>query len=138
MPAVVQYRPLPAVGDLVWCRFPLMEALGNPGPKPRPALIIAVAPLEHAVQLIYGTTQRTTTLYPSEFVMDPADAGFSTSGLSFRTKFDFNKRVTLKFDSDWFAPAPGLPKNIPLPKLGAMHSCYYGSAKKAFENSRKG
>lgn len=122
------FHPLPATGDILWSHFP--QSVGTPGPKPRPVLVVAVSILDHVVEVIYGTSKKTTRIYPSEFVLDPSDIGFKISGLSYRTKFDFRQKVKLPFDSDWFSQAPNVV-NSPLPKLGTLHSCYYKMASAA-------
>ncbi|MBO3274152.1 type II toxin-antitoxin system PemK/MazF family toxin [Pseudomonas schmalbachii] len=124
-----KFQPLPAPGDIVWCQFP--EIIGKPGPKSRPALVTAISASDHAVEVVYGTSQKTNRIYPGEFVIDPADPGFSVSGLAARTKFDFNQRYKLPFDSDWFAIAPGYSGQLPVPKLGVLHPSYMPVAKKA-------
>jgi hypothetical protein len=125
------FNPLPAPGDIVWCHFP--QSIGKPGPKPRPALVLACAPTTHEIMVAYGTSQKTDphSIYPGEFVMDPQDAGFSVSGLTYRTKFNLADRVKIPFDSNWFEPAPGLDAATPLPKMGIMHPSYFKAAKKA-------
>lgn len=122
------FHPLPATGDILWSQFP--QSVGTPGPKPRPVLVVAVSILDHAVEVIYGTSQKTNRIYPSEFVLDPSDPGFKISGLSYRTKFDFRQKVKLPFDSDWFSQAPKVV-NSPLPKLGTLDSCYFIAARAA-------
>ena len=116
------YFPLPTPGDIVWCAFP--ETVGQPGPKNRPALVVRVAPTTHAVSVVYGTSRRTDKLFPTEIVLDPTDAGFALSGLSYRTKFDLAVQVQLPFDGTWFSPAPGPQINSPLPKMGVLHPGY--------------
>lgn len=123
------FTPLPAAGDIVWCRFP--ESIGVPGPKPRPALVLATAQTGHAVIVVYGTSQKTQNIYPTEFVLDPGDPGFAVSGLSLRTKFDMAHQIRLSFDSDWFTAAPGLSANLPLPKMGVLHPGYVRMAREA-------
>ncbi|WP_282348062.1 hypothetical protein [Pseudomonas sp. PS01301] len=126
-----QFTPLPEPGDIVWCYFPHQEDAGAPGPKERPALVIRVSEADHAVQVAYGTSKRTHQIHKGEFVMDPADGGFQISGLSVRTKFDLNRREQLYFDAEYFAPAPGVHTQSPLPKMGTMHSSYYAELQKA-------
>ena len=126
-----QFHPLPAPGDIVWCNFPQMEDLGQPGPKPRPALIVSVAPVGHAVEVAYGTTQRTDKLFPGEFLIAANDPGFSDSGLDKDTKFDLARTVKLTFDSNWFAPAPGPYALTPSPKMGILHASLYTRASRA-------
>jgi hypothetical protein len=125
----IRFRPLPAPGDFVWCHFP--EEIGNPAPKARPALVVAVFDDDHAVRIAYGTTQKTEKLYPGEFVLDPADAGFLLSGLTQRTKFDLNNEVEVFFDSDWFAPNQSVYASTPLPKMGRLDISYFPAVQKA-------
>lgn len=127
-----KFNPLPAAGDIVWCAFP--QVLGQPGPKNRPALVARVSPTTHEVSVVYGTSQKTHQIYPTEFVLDPADSGFSSSGLSHRTKFDVATQVQLPFDSDWFAAAPGPQVNSPLPKMGILHPSYMSVIAAAVKN----
>lgn len=123
------FYPLPAPGDFVWCFFP--QIVGQPGPKPRPALVVGVSPSTHEVEVIYGTSQKVSTLYPTEFVLDPSDSAFSVSGLSHRTKFDVATTVKLPFDNVWFGTAPGLSGHIPLPKMGVLHASYMAALQAA-------
>jgi hypothetical protein len=126
-----QFTPLPEPGDIVWCWFPLIEDVESPGPKKRPALVVAVSELDQAVIVVYGTSKHTHDINPGEFVMDPDDGGFSSSGLDERTKFDLKRRHKLFFDSEWFAAAPGVHTSSPLPKMGSMHSSYNTALNKA-------
>lgn len=133
------FYPLPTEGDIVWCYFPLFERLGNPGPKARPALVISVSDAHSAVEVVYGTTQKTrlNEIRSAEFVMDPHDSGFADSGLAGRTKFNFDRSVKLPFTSDWFSVAPGFSiysSHRPLPKMGVMHVSYRDIALAAFKN----
>jgi len=117
-----RFIPLPAPGDIVWCAFP--QVLGQPGPKKRPALVARVSPSTCEISVVYGTSRKTDALYSTEVVLDPADPGFASSGLSYRTKFDLAVQVQLPFDSDWFAPASGGQGHRPLPKMGVLHPSY--------------
>ncbi len=125
------FSPLPSIGDILWCHFPQAPQLGIPGPKPRPAIVVAVSSSTNEVAVIYGTSQKTNRIYPTEFVMDPSDPGFSISGLSYRTKFDCAVEVKLPFNDDWFSAAPKWPSLTPLPKLGTLHPSYMPTAKAA-------
>ena len=114
--------PLPEAGDIVWCRFP-KEGLAEPGPKPRPALVVDIGNLrgEPAVEVIYGTSQKLDRLYPGEFAITTADGdAFALSGLSFPTKFDTGRAVYLPYNDVWFAVAPGAPHGQ-TPRLGVLH-----------------
>ena len=87
----------PTAGEIVWCHFP--DNI-NPRPKPRPALILAVfdddAPQFH-VQVAYGTSQRTKTLYSGEFSILRAlnPAAYQAAGLSYDTKFNLKQAIDL-------------------------------------------
>ena len=123
------FDPLPAPGDIVWCLFP--EAVGHPGPKPRPALVLAVAPQHKAITVAYGTSQKTDRLYPTEFLVDPSDPNFELTGLSVPTKFDMGNQVHIPFNSDWVAKAPSALPNTPLPKLGVLPANFVKMARAA-------
>ena len=129
-----KYTPLPTIGDIVWCHFP--QEMGTPGPKPRPALVIAVSTAHNLVRVAYGTSKKTGSLYPGEFVLDPSDGGFADSGLEVRTKFDVGNLVTLPFDDTWFAPSPLLKIGTPAPKMGSLHISYLPAAINAREAYR--
>ena len=100
----MKYFSTPLVGDIVWCLFP--EKIGNPGPKPRPALIIEVGSDSNSnpvVTAVYGTTQKLNRLYPTEFKIEKSDgASFALSGLAYDTKFDLNHQVKLPYCDTWF------------------------------------
>lgn len=110
------YHPLPAPGDIIWCKFPQHEDLGHPGPKARPGLILNVFADIHAVLIVYGTSQ-VNHIYQGEFVID---SQLETAGLSRPTKFDLNRLQKLPFNTDWFDAAPGVEINAPLPKMGII------------------
>ena len=96
-----------------------------------------MAPATHEVSVVYGTSQKTNRIYLTEVLLDPEDAGFSASGLSYRTKFDVARQVQLPFDSDWFEPAPGPQTNIPLPKMGVLHPSYMPAIASAVKRIRR-
>ncbi len=87
-------------------------------------MVARVAPATHEVSVVYGTGPKTSQVYATAIVLDPADPGFSSSGLSHRTRFDVAHQVQLPFDSDWFEPAPGPQTHLPLPKMGVLHPSY--------------
>lgn len=114
--------PEPAAGDIVWCHFPR----SLPGrPKPRPALILTVfddtAP-EFSVRVVYGTSQKTRTLFGGEFaILGERDAAaFATAGLSYDTKFDLRQTLDLPYTTEWFSVPPSAPHGQ-VPKLGTLH-----------------
>jgi hypothetical protein len=125
------FKP-PQPGDIVWCRFPQLDAPG-PGPKPRPALVIAVgdADTKPVVRVAYGTSQKTDQLYPGEFAILPTEAdAFTESGLSYATKFDLGKIFELDYNDIWFGVPPQAPYGQH-PKLGILHPSLLRRAKAA-------
>ena len=126
-----QFNPLPSPGDFVWCHFPQIP--GEPGPKPRPALVVAVFDNDHAIQVAYGTSKKTDSIYPGEFLMAPSDPGFRDSGLAAATKFDLGHCHNLPFDSYWFAPNQSVYASIPLPKMGTLHASFMKTVAEALK-----
>lgn len=114
---------MPSAGDIVYCRFP-QDFIAKPGPKPRPALILAVGDGDGGYEVIvaYGTSQRVTDLVRGEFAINANDSpAFEKSGLSYPTKFDLRKTVRVPFNSLWFGPPPS-PRGSQTPKLGELHA----------------
>lgn len=117
-----RWFPAPNAGDIVWCRFP-ENKLPRPGPKPRPALVLGVGEYQGhtVVEVAYGTSRKTATLYAGEFVIAPSDkAAYEASGLSYATKFNLAATFELDFNDTWFAVAPGAPHGQ-TPRLGVLH-----------------
>lgn len=127
------YHPLPAPGDIIWCKFPQHEDLGNPGPKARPGLILNVFVDIHAVLIVYGTS-RTESCYKGEFVID---SQLETAGLSWPTKFDLNRLQKLPFNAEWFAVAPGVEITTPLPKMGVIPPVFMPVMRAAWANRKQ-
>lgn len=110
------FKPLPQLGDILWCRFPHSEDLGHPGPYPRPGLVLNVFPSIHAVLITYGTSQ-IAKIYAGEFVIDKQ---LDTAGLDVPTKFDLNRLQKLPFNDVWFDMSPSVAIKSPLPKMGVI------------------
>ena len=115
--------PEPQAGDIVWCHFPENKGI-HPGPKPRPALVITVFDDEaprYAVEVVYGTSQKTDDLRSGEFLITRTDRdAFHLAGLSYPTKFNFKSRVELPFNREWFKVPPAAPFGQ-VPKMGVLH-----------------
>lgn len=115
--------PAPEAGEIVWCHSPENKGI-EPGPKPRPALIIKVfddqAP--HFIVLVaYGTSQKTDQLRSGEFLIaDHETAAYQLAGLSYSTKFSFHNTVELPYNSELFKVPPSA-SNGHTPKLGVLH-----------------
>jgi len=127
------YNPLPAVGDIIWCKFPRSEDLGNPAPYARPGLILNIFPSIHCVLITYGTSQ-VDDVYKGEFVINDQ---FDTAGLSLPTKFDLNRLQKLPFNSDWFDIAPGVDINSPRPKMGVIPPVFIPVMRQAWADKGK-
>ncbi len=129
-------RPFPGVapGTILWCRFPEQGAL-DPGPKPRPALVIAVGEIDGktAVEVAYGTSRKTDRIFPGEFLIEPVDGeAFKLAGLSYPTKFNLARRVELPLNERWFGVAPGAPFGQ-TPQMGILHPALMKRARAAFK-----
>ena len=125
--------PPPVPGEIVYCRFP--EIAGHAAPKSRPALVTGLAQFEDGtlgVVVAYGTSQRVNELYAGEFAIAPGDGeAYRAAGLSFPTKFNLAKRVTLPYTDVWFRvpPAPSFGQT---PKMGILHPSLMKRAQAAF------
>ncbi len=120
-PAAHWFTP-PQPGDIVWCRFP-QNRVPKPGPKPRPALVLAVGESDGnpVARVAFGTSQKTDQLYAGEFAILPAQAdAFAESGLSYPTKFNLGKIFELDYNDIWFGVPPQAPYGQNA-KLGILH-----------------
>ena len=136
-PGIVWW-PEPSVGDIVWCHFPHLPGL-LPGPKPRPALAIKVFD-DHAphffVLVAYGTSKNIRPSRAGEFaITSQEDSAYRLAGLSFDTKFDFNRTVELPYSSDYFKPPP-LGNASNLPQLGLLHASMMRKAQAAWSAAK--
>lgn len=124
----------PVAGEIVWCHFP--DDI-HPRPKPRPALVLAVfdddAP-RFEVRVVYGTSQRTSTLHRGEFaiVRDRNAPAYAAAGLSYDTKFDLKQTLDLPYTTEWFSVPPAAPQGQ-CPKLGTLHPSLVRAVQAAFE-----
>ena len=130
--------PLPPVGSFAWCHFPLVENDRVPGPVARPVLITGHVPNRNAVEVIFGTSQKIDTIYPTEFVILKSHQDFPQTNLSRSTKFDFSRPKILPFNTDWFAVAPHKPgqPHPTTPQLGSLPMSFYADAKQASSNAK--
>ncbi len=114
---------LPDPGDIVWCRFP-QRPRDVPGPKPRPALVLAITEYEDGVTVTvaYGTSQNVDNLFAGEFAIRKGThkAAYEVAGLSYDTKFDLGNKVELPWNEVFFAVPPS-PAHGQIPKLGSLH-----------------
>ena len=124
----------PEIGDLVWCNFP-EDARLQPGPKPRPAIVVAVDERLDGcmVQVIPGTSQRVDQLYAGEFAILKSNlAAFKLAGLTSETKFQFGSMLNLPWTSNFFK-VPPLSRHGETPVLGTLHASVMRSFFAAYE-----
>lgn len=124
----------PVLGDILWCHFPELPAL-DPGPKPRPALVVQVTVKDDGavVAVVYGTSQRLDRLLSGEFAVRKSEnpAAFALAGLSFDTKFNFKQIVDLPWTSA-FVKVPPKAAHGQNPKLGTLHPSMMHAARAAY------
>lgn len=99
---------LPAPYEIVWCRFPEHESLGEPGPKCRPALIKNVAQLPDnigEVHLIYGTTNIKSQQRRNDLTITNVNE-MNACGLYRATRFDLDTIAHIPWAEEWFDILP--------------------------------
>ena len=113
----------PSIGDFVWCLFPELPNC-NPGPKPRPALVIGVEEREDGifVRIVYGTSKNVTKLKISEVAITKANhfAAYDLAGLAYDTKFDFKVMMDVPWTDEYFK-VPIKKSYGHTPKIGTLH-----------------
>ena len=131
--------PAPEPGDIVWCRFP-ERPRDKSGPKPRPALVLEIAQMADGIEVkvAYGTTQKLGRLQAGEFAIRKLDnsAAYVLAGLSYDTKFDLVKTLSLPWDTMFFA-VPRDARHGQIPKLGSLHSGMIKVAESALRATRR-
>ncbi len=116
---------LPAALDIVWCHFPFDINLGNPGPKPRPALVAETAISDEGnlpeVHVIYGTSKLKRDKRPLDFFVENY-RDMHDAGLYQATRFDMDRHIWLPWASEWFTPPSAQYSN---PAMGHLsdNSC---------------
>jgi mRNA-degrading endonuclease toxin of MazEF toxin-antitoxin module len=124
----------PAPGDVVWCMFPEVPGM-EPGPKPRPALVVSVVTQEdgNAVQVAYGTSQHVSRLKTGVVAIakDKHSAAYALAGLAYDTKFDFKVIVALPW-SDRYFKVPLRNRHGNTPKIGTLHATVLHAVEAAY------
>jgi PemK-like, MazF-like toxin of type II toxin-antitoxin system len=125
---------LPAPGDIVWCLFPQVPNI-EPGPKPRPALVISIEMREDGdvLSVVYGTSQNVTRLKTGELAITQAHhpAAYELAGLAYDTKFDFKVKVDLPWSDRYFKVPPRSPHGN-TPKIGTLHATVLRAVEAAY------
>lgn len=99
---------LPAPYDIVWCRFPHHEDLGDPGPYPRPALVRNASTDRDGhgeVQLVYGTTKLKFESRRFDFFVTK-QSEMDSCGLYRATRFDLDCIAWIPWADEWFETPP--------------------------------
>jgi PemK-like, MazF-like toxin of type II toxin-antitoxin system len=126
--------PSPAPGDIVWCLFPEIPDI-EPGPKPRPALVVGVEERTDGVlvRVVYGTSQRVNRLNTGEVAITQAkhSAAYALAGLAYDTKFDFKIIIELPWTERYFK-APPRAVHGKVPKIGTLHATVMRAVETAY------
>lgn len=126
--------PVPSPGDIVWCMFPEVPEI-DPGPKPRPALVVGVETREdgHIVRVAYGTSQHLTRLKTGEVAITQAKhhAAYALAGLAYDTKFDLKVIVELPW-ADRYFKVPLRNRHGNTPKIGTLHATVLRAVEAAY------
>lgn len=128
---------LPSPGDIVWCLFPEIPEL-EPGPKPRPALVLRVDRREDGdvVSVAYGTSKNLSRMRSGEVAITKLKnpAAYALAGLACDTKFDFRAIVDLPWTDRYFkVPTRNLHGNTP--KIGTLHATILHSVEVAYRSA---
>jgi len=96
------------IGAIVRVWFPESEAVMQPGPKFRPALVLGVTEVDgcRKVLVAYGTSQNTERTGRGEFTIRAE----KTYSLESDTKFCLMRRLWLPLTKEYFAAGKGQPK----------------------------
>jgi hypothetical protein len=107
----------------------------EPGPKPRPALVLRVERKEDGAVLsvVYGTSQKLHQLKRGEFAItrDTHPSAYALAGLAYDTKFDFKAMVDLPWSERYFKVPPRSPHGN-TPKLGTLHATILRAVEAAY------
>lgn len=107
----------------------------EPGPKPRPAIVLSVERLDDGdqVSVVYGTSQHLMRLKTGEVAITQAKnpAAFKLAGLAYDTKFDFKVIVDLPW-SDRYFKVPARNPHGNTPKLGTLHATILRAVETAY------
>lgn len=88
------------------------------------------------VRVVYGTSQHTTEVSATEFLIRREDSeAFKLSGLAVTTKFCFHNVAILQYTDLWFTAAPATPPK-PNPIMGSLHASLVKTAERAFRASQ--
>lgn len=115
----------PEYGSIVWTRFP--EEVGKPGPKPRPALVLATGlndkhkPPYATLQVAYGTSnlKLDRPISKTHLIIQNV-VSLNQMRLPQATRFDLDHIIWLPWSSRFFEPRPG---NL-TPKIGELSQTY--------------
>lgn len=91
---------IPSALDIVWCRFPEREHPNQPGPKQRPALILAIGNNGTLVAAAYGSSQAHSQLRAWHLALDLQRGKV--------TVFDLSRRAVMPFTPEYFPDKPKL------------------------------
>jgi hypothetical protein len=98
---------LPKPLDVVWCYFPIVEDVGNPAPKPRPALVRRASARDGKpyVEVAYGTSQTDRRSERALYIANLTD--MVEIGLPQATVFDLDRTALVPWAEEWFGLLDG-------------------------------
>lgn len=100
---------IPPQFGIVWCAFPYSELPDQPGPKPRPALVVSARYAEEPptdrfeLKVVYGTS----TMKSDERPLDFSIVNYTTLNLlrlPQQTRFDMDRVLWLPWAKPYFVP----------------------------------
>ncbi|WP_143051854.1 hypothetical protein [Sphingomonas palmae] len=103
------FSTLPAPTSIVWCRFPYVEDVDKPGPKPRPAIVKRASADQDGnpwVHVAYGTTQKLFLTGLTNFTVSNV-ADMDACGLWCATRFRLDRVALVPWADEFFSDAPG-------------------------------
>ena len=114
----------PAPLDLIWCRFPLVEAPDSPGPKARPGLVRAVRAIDQRayVEVAYGTSKFAN--YSSRDLIIANLTDLCEMGLPQATVFQLGRTAVIPWAEEWVGSLEGHGPTIG--RLNARYREYLG------------
>jgi hypothetical protein len=107
----------------------------DPGPKPRPALVMGIEAREDGVlvRVVHGTSQNLSRLKTGEVAItqEKHPAAYALAGLAYDTKFDFKVIVELPWSERYFK-VPLRNRHGKTPKIGTLHATVLRAVESAY------
>lgn len=132
---------LPEPGDIVWGNFP-EDSREDPGPKPRPCLVISVSKTgnDYQITVASGTSKKLDKLYTGDVSITERlnKEAYQYAGLKLDTKFQLSVMKKLPWNDHFFGVRAD-KRFGDSPKIGKLHESMmraFAAAYNAVKNSR--